>query len=75
MEVKVDLNIIKRNSEIKEDENFEFRNFLKSQDSNKIDKIVYKLYVEVLEHIDCTKCANCCIELETCFKTLKILKT
>jgi Fe-S-cluster containining protein len=67
MEIELDLNIIKRNSEIREEENFEFRSFLKGQDSGKIDEIVHQLYEEVLEHIDCTKCANCCIELETCF--------
>ena len=67
MEIELDLNIIKRNSKIREEENFEFRSFLKGQDPDKIDKIVHQLYEEVLEHIDCTKCANCCIELETCF--------
>ena len=67
MNIETDLNIIKRNSEIREEENFEFRSFLKGQDSDKIDKIVLELYEEVLEHIDCTKCANCCKELETCF--------
>ncbi|MCK5101866.1 MAG: YkgJ family cysteine cluster protein, partial [Cyclobacteriaceae bacterium] len=34
----------------------------------KIDKIVHSLYSEVLDHIDCTECGNCCIELETCFQ-------
>jgi Fe-S-cluster containining protein len=72
MEIEKDLNIIKRNSEIREEENFEFRSFLKGQDSDEIDKIVHKLYEEVLEHIDCTKCANCCIELETCFQIEEI---
>ncbi|MFK5879727.1 MAG: YkgJ family cysteine cluster protein [Flavobacteriaceae bacterium] len=67
MKIELDLNIIKRNSEIKEGENFEFRSFSKGQDSGKIDQIVHELYENVLEHIDCTNCANCCIELETCF--------
>ena len=72
MKIETDLNIIKRNSEIREEENFEFRSFLKGQDSGKIDKIVHELYEEVLGHIDCTKCANCCIELETCFQKEEI---
>ena len=72
MKIELDLNIIKRNSKIRENENFKFRSFLKSQDSDKIDKIVHKLYKEVLEHIDCTKCANCCIELETGFQIEEI---
>jgi len=68
MKIELDLNVIKKNSKIKEDENFEFRSFLKGQDPDEIDKIVHELYSEVLEYVDCTKCANCCIELETCFK-------
>jgi hypothetical protein len=72
MKIETDLNIIKINSEIKEEENFEFRSFLKNQDSGKIDNIVHELYEEVLGHIDCTKCANCCIELETCFQKKEI---
>jgi Fe-S-cluster containining protein len=68
MKIETDLNIIKRNSEIREDENFEFRSFLKGQDSDNIDQIVQKLYENILEYIDCTKCANCCTELETCFQ-------
>ena len=72
MEIILDLNIIKRNSKIREQENFEFRSFLKGQDSDKIDQIVHELYENVLEYIDCTKCANCCIELETCFQIEEI---
>lgn len=72
MEIEVDLNIIKRNSEIREEENFEFRSFLKGQDSSVTDQKVHEIYEEVLEHIDCTKCANCCIELETCFRIEEI---
>ncbi len=72
MKIETDLNIIKKNSEIREEENFEFRSFLKGQDSEKIDKIVHEFYEKVLGHIDCTKCANCCIELETCFQIEEI---
>jgi uncharacterized protein len=36
---------------------------LKSQDSAKIDKIVHRIYEEVIEQIDCTKCGNCCNSL------------
>ena len=67
MKIELDLNIIKRNAKIREDENFEFRSFLKWQDAEKIDSIVHELYEKVLEHIDCTECGNCCIELETSF--------
>lgn len=72
MKTELDLNIIKRNAKIREDENFEFRTQLKGQDSKKIDKIVRELYEKVLENIDCTECANCCIKLETSFQTDEI---
>lgn len=72
MNIETDLNIIKRNAKIREEENFKFRSFLKGQDKDKIDQIVFELYEKVLEHIDCTKCANCCIELETCFQNEEI---
>jgi len=72
MKIELDLNIIKRNAKIREDENFEFRSFLKGQDSEKIDQIVHDLYERVLENIDCTECANCCIELETSFQIEEI---
>ena len=73
MKIELDLNTINRNSEIREEENFQFRSFLKGQDPDKIDQIVQELNEEVLEHIDCTKCANCCKELEICFKEEEIV--
>ena len=72
MKIETDLTVIKRNSEIREEENFEFRSYLKGQDPDFVDKIVHELYEEVLEYIDCTKCANCCIELDICFKDEEI---
>ena len=68
MKIELDLNIIKRNAKIREDQNYRFRSFLKGQDSDRIDRIVHDLYSKVLEYIDCTECANCCIELETSFQ-------
>ena len=68
MKIELDLDVIKKNAEIKEDENYQFRSCLKGQSGKKIDKIVRSLYSEVLDHIDCTECGNCCIELETCFQ-------
>ena len=72
MKIELNLNIIKKNAKIIEDENFEFRSFLKGQDSGKIDLIVQNLYEKVLENIDCTECGNCCIELETSFQIQEI---
>jgi hypothetical protein len=68
MKTEKDLNIIKRNAKFREDQNFRFRSYLKGQDPEKIDPIVHKLYEKVLNQIDCTECANCCIELETSFQ-------
>lgn len=72
MKTELDLNIIERNAEIRNDENFEFRSFLKTQDPQRIDLIVHDLYEKVVEDIDCTECANCCIELETSFQIEEI---
>ena len=72
MKIELDLNIIKENAKIKEDQNYRFRSYLKGQDPNSIDKIVHKLYEDVLKNVDCTECGNCCIELETCFHTEEI---
>lgn len=68
MKIELDLNIVKRNGKIREEENFRFRSYLKWQDFDKIDEVVHDLYLKVLDHIDCTECGNCCIELETCFQ-------
>lgn len=67
MRIELDLNIIKKDSEIKENENLKFRSFLKGKDSKSIDKIVHRLYENVLDFVDCSECGNCCIELETSF--------
>jgi hypothetical protein len=61
--IELNLEIIARISKRNEDENIRFRTFLKSADYKKIDKIVHRIYLEVIEHIDCTECANCCVKL------------
>lgn len=68
MRIELDLNTIKRNAKRREEENFDFRSYLKGQDPDYIDQVVHELYERVVERVDCTKCGNCCIELETCFK-------
>jgi hypothetical protein len=72
MRIELDLKVIKRNSEQREGENLRFRSYLKGEDSENIDKIVHRLYENVLDHIDCTECGNCCVELETCFQKTEI---
>jgi len=63
--METDPNNIKKISEEKWDENWEFRSFLKGLDISieALDSIVHKLYHQVSSKIDCTKCANCCKEV------------
>ncbi|MCP4425196.1 MAG: YkgJ family cysteine cluster protein [Chloroflexi bacterium] len=69
MKIATDLEYIKEIATEKEDENWEFRIFLKQSPVSrpKIDAIVHKLVDEVTAQIDCTKCANCCRQTATRF--------
>jgi Fe-S-cluster containining protein len=68
MNITLDLNTIKRQSQLLAIENTRFRTYLKGQSSEEIDRIVHELYEKVIEKVDCTECANCCIKLETSFR-------
>ncbi len=63
--IETDLEKIKKLAKENEEENWEFRSFLKWGDysSGKIDKIVYDLTEKVSAKIDCAKCGNCCKEV------------
>ena len=63
-----DLVKIQQLGNLNEDENFRFRNYLKMQDPDKIDKIVHGLFQKYSSAIDCTTCANCCCVLQTLIK-------
>ena len=60
--METDLKRIKQLSEEKEDENWQFRSFLKGSDTplRKMDRMVHRLYEQVSSQIECTSCANCC---------------
>jgi Fe-S-cluster containining protein len=62
MHVETDLNKIKEMASKKEEENLNFRVFLKEVSINQkeIDVIVQKIHEDVSARIDCTQCANCC---------------
>jgi Fe-S-cluster containining protein len=60
MKIIRNLDFIAQYAEAKEDENYEFRRYLKGKDSKKIDAIVHRLNEEVTSRIDCTQCGNCC---------------
>lgn len=49
--------------EQKEEENFDFRIFLKGQDFKSIDRIVHRINEQITSQIDCQKCGNCCKSL------------
>lgn len=66
--MEIDLNNIKNLGEIREEENFIFRSFLKGQDPDKIDRKVNELNEKYFELIDCKECGNCCNNLQPLIK-------
>ena len=60
-----DLERIKLYAEKYKDENWDFRSWLKMQDTDKVDEMVHQLNRKYSAAIDCTACANCCIVLKT----------
>jgi uncharacterized protein len=65
MVIEIDLEYIKKMGAEREDENWEFRAFLKQQDLTRqeIDSIVHEITEGVSSEIDCTKCGNCCKQI------------
>ncbi len=61
--IQTNLAVIATLAEEREDENYEFRVFLKNSDEDKVDKIVKQLNDEITPKIDCTQCGNCCKSL------------
>jgi len=51
--------------EQKEDENMDFRIFLKGQDVEYVDEIVHRLHDQITAEIDCQQCGNCCNSLRS----------
>jgi uncharacterized protein len=65
-----DLVRIRVQAEKKEDENYEFRRFLKTKcnlEPEEIDRRVFASTRRVWAGIDCTKCANCCRQVKPTF--------
>jgi Fe-S-cluster containining protein len=65
MEIEKDISNIKKTAQLKEEENWDFRSFLKSLDmeSEELDTIVCNLNKTVSSKIDCRECGNCCREI------------
>ncbi len=57
---QTDLNIIANKAQEREQENEDFRLWLKKSDPEKIDIIVHSLNDKVSNVVDCTTCGNCC---------------
>ena len=62
MRIELELATIKEMSLAREDENWEFRAYLKWHDPPGLDALVQQLYEEISTQIDCTQCGNCCRE-------------
>jgi Fe-S-cluster containining protein len=59
-----DLDTIKRLGKTNENVNYRFRSFLKSKDSDRLDRTVHELFQFYSSQMDCTKCGNCCTLLK-----------
>lgn len=62
-DIPIDLERIRLEAETKEDENAHFRDFLRRQDGDEIDRRVHRLDAEITPRVDCTACGNCCRSL------------
>ena len=61
-------NDVKAKAQKLEDENYEFRAFLKNHaDEDELDAHFLSLHKELFENYDCCKCANCCKEYNISF--------
>lgn len=58
--LETNLDRIRQLAEERDDENWDFRSFLKGCDDEEVDSIVHRLYEEMAPRIDCKACANCC---------------
>jgi hypothetical protein len=62
--METDLIKIENHAKESENENWNFRTFLKGYDIKNLDTIVHKLFKQVSEAIDCTACGNCCKKIQ-----------
>ena len=71
--LETDLSRIQQLSQEHDDENWEFRSWLKQKAPGNIDGIVKALSQRYFALIDCRQCANCCRSLQTKFKKRELL--
>jgi uncharacterized protein len=75
MNMRVDLVQIRELARRKEDENWNFRKFLKGEcdlEPEEIDARVFEITRRVWAGIDCTACANCCREVKPTFSEAEV---
>jgi Fe-S-cluster containining protein len=65
--IEIDLSRIQQLSAERDDENWEFRSWLKQYAPDDIDGLVKTLSQKYFALIDCTQCANCCRSLHVEF--------
>ena len=71
--IETDLSRINQFSQEHDDENWDFRAWLKQNAPDNIDRIVHALSQKYFALIDCKECANCCRELHAEFKKNELL--
>jgi len=67
-EIETDLLRIQQLAQEHDDQNWEFRSWLKQNAPDNIDGMVTALSQKYFALIDCTQCANCCRSLKTEFE-------
>ena len=72
-EIETDLSRIQSLSREHDEENWEFRSWLKQNAPDDIDGIVKALSQKYFALIDCKQCANCCRSLHAEFKKSELL--
>lgn len=65
MDYVMDPEHLRELAEVKEEENWRFRYFLKGADYSpeEVDQAVHRLYSAISADIDCLECGNCCREV------------
>jgi Fe-S-cluster containining protein len=66
--IEIDLSRIQQRSQACDDENWEFRSWLKQHAPDDIDGLVKNLSRKYFALIDCKECANCCRSLHVEFQ-------
>ena len=66
--IEIDLSRIQQLSQERDDENWEFRSWLKQYAPDDIDGLLKTLSQKYFALIDCTQCASCCRSLQMEFK-------